>query len=151
MGMGWVHFVPQHNGLIQPMLWRCPFPEAIQYRLVTFDNPGGDINNSELEIAASVAQHDILAQSFDVREATIHNSSDNVATVWWQRKRATSSSGPTARLLHLQALHKRYYRYIPLFDYIAGEANAMVDTCSRLCPLSGAQLLAHFALHSPQS
>jgi hypothetical protein len=88
-GNGGVHCVHQLNGLIQLMLWQCPFPEAIQQRLVTFYNPGGDINNSELELAASVAQHDIMNQSFDIREATIHNSSDNVATVWWQRKEAT--------------------------------------------------------------
>jgi hypothetical protein len=102
------------------MLWRCPFPSAVQQRLVSYDNPQGDINNSELELAASVAHHDVLAQAFDVREATVHNSSDNLATVWWQRKGATSSSGPAARLLRLQALHQRHYRYIPLFDYIGG-------------------------------
>jgi hypothetical protein len=132
MGMGGVHFVPQLNGLIQTILWRCPFPETIQQQLVTFDNPGGDIKNSELELAASITQHYILAQSFDVREATIHNSSGNVATFWWQRKWATSSSGTTARLLRLQALHQHHYRYIPLFDNIAREANAMADACSRL-------------------
>jgi hypothetical protein len=49
MGMGGVHFDPQLNGLIQAILWRCPFPEAVQQRRVTFDNPGGDINNSELD------------------------------------------------------------------------------------------------------
>jgi hypothetical protein len=65
-GICGVHFVPQLNGTTQPMLWRFPFPKAIQKRLVTFDNPRGDINNSELELAASVTQHDILAQSFDV-------------------------------------------------------------------------------------
>jgi hypothetical protein len=100
-GMSGVHFVPRLDGTVQPMLWRCPFPSAVQKRLVSYDNPQGDINNSELELAASVAHHDVLAQSFDVREATVHNSSDNVATVWWQRKGATSSIGLTARLLRL--------------------------------------------------
>jgi hypothetical protein len=151
MGMGGVHSMPQQTGFIQPMLWRCPFPEAIQQRLVKFDNPGGDITNSELELAASFAQHDILAQYFDVREATIHNSSDNVANVSCQRKGATSSSGPTARILHLQAPHQRYYRYVPLFNNIAGEANAMANSCSHLWHLSDTQLFAHFALHHPQS
>jgi hypothetical protein len=108
-GMGDVHFVPQIDGTVQPMLWRCPFPSAVQQRLVSYDNPQGDINNSELEIAASVAQLDVLAHAFDVRKATVHNSSDNVATVWWQRKGATSSSGPTARLLRLQALQQCHY------------------------------------------
>jgi hypothetical protein len=126
-GMGGVHFVPQLDGNVQSMMWRCPFPPIVQQRLVSFDNPQGDINNSALELAASVAQHDVLAQAFDVRESTIHNSSDNVATIWWKRKGSTSSSGPTARLLRLQALHQRHYRYVPLLDYIGGEANAMAD------------------------
>jgi hypothetical protein len=80
---------------------------------VTFDNPKGDINTSKLELAASVAQHDILAHEFDVREATINSSSDNIAIVWWQRKGATPSSGPILHLLRLQALHQRHYHYIP--------------------------------------
>jgi hypothetical protein len=151
MGMGGVQFVPQQDGTVQPLLWRSPFPRAIQERLVSFDNPAGDINNSELELAASVAHHDILAQQFDIREATIHNSSDNVATVWWQRKGSTSSSGPTARLLRLQSLHQRHYRYVPLFDYIVGEANAMADACSRLWHLSNTELLAYFELNFPQN
>jgi hypothetical protein len=150
-GMGGVHFVPQLNGTVQPMLCRCPFPNVIQQRLVSFDNPQGDINNSELDLAASVAQHDVLSQSFDFQEATIQNSSDNVTTVWWQLKGVTFSSGPTASLLRLQALHKCHYRYVPLFDYIAGESNVMVDAFSRIWHLYESQLLAHFALLYPHS
>jgi hypothetical protein len=90
-----IHFVPQLDGSVHPILWRCPFPEEIQRRLITFDNPNGDINSIKLELAASVARYDILAQEFDVREDIIHNSSNNFATVWWQQKGATSSSGPT--------------------------------------------------------
>jgi hypothetical protein len=37
------------------------------------------ITTSDLELAASVAQHDILAQLFDIRETTFHSSSDNLA------------------------------------------------------------------------
>jgi hypothetical protein len=99
--MGVVYVVPQQDGSILPLMWRSPFTYEIQTRLVTFENPGGDINNSELDLAASVAQHEILAQQFDVREATIHNSSENVATVWWQHKGATSSIGPTVGLIDL--------------------------------------------------
>jgi hypothetical protein len=142
MGMGGVRFVTQHNGLIQPMLWRCPFPEAIEQHLVTFYNPGGGINNSELDLAASIAQHDICAQSFDVKEATIHNSSDNVATVWWQWKGAASFGVLMARLLRLQALHQCHYRYVLIFHYIDGEATTVADACIRLWHLSDAQVLA---------
>jgi hypothetical protein len=74
--MGGVHFVPQKDGQVLPLLWRSPFHRAIQERLVSFDNRAVDINNSELELAASVAQHDILAKKIDIRESTIHNSSN---------------------------------------------------------------------------
>jgi hypothetical protein len=79
-GMGGAHFVPQLDGTVQPMLWRCPFPYDVQQRLISYDNPQGGINNSELELSASVAQPDVLAQAFNVREETVHNSSDNVSS-----------------------------------------------------------------------
>jgi hypothetical protein len=77
-----VHFAPLVDGLIQPLLWRSPFPAYVQHWMVSFSNPGGDINNNELELSSSMVQHDVLAQLFDVREAIINNSSDNVAMVW---------------------------------------------------------------------
>jgi hypothetical protein len=81
-GMGGVHFIPLPQGDVQPLLWRSSFCREVQSRLITFSNPAGTITNSDLELAASVAQHDILAHQADIREATIHNSSDNKATVW---------------------------------------------------------------------
>jgi hypothetical protein len=94
--MGGVHFVPLPDGSIQPMLWRTPFTLEVQCRLVSFDNPAGTITNSDLELAASVAQHDVLTSNVDAREATIHNFSDNTPTVFWQRKGAVSNSSPNA-------------------------------------------------------
>jgi hypothetical protein len=149
--MSGVHFVPLPNGNIQPLLWRSKFDERVPHRLVTFTNPGGTITNSNLELAASVAQHDVIAQQVDVREATIHNLTDNTATMYWQRKGATSTTGPASRLLRIQSLHQRHHRYVPSFDYITGEANAMSDNCSRRWDLTDTQLLAHFDLVFPQS
>jgi hypothetical protein len=93
-GMGGVHFIPLPDGFIQPLLWRSPFSSHVQSQLVSFSNPMGKITNSELELAASVAQHDILAQSVDIQESTIHNATNNMTTVWWQRKGGTSTTGP---------------------------------------------------------
>jgi hypothetical protein len=42
----------------RPILWRVVFPKNIRDRLVTFDNPTGDINNSDLELAGSLFQQD---------------------------------------------------------------------------------------------
>jgi hypothetical protein len=61
------------------------------------------------------------------------------------------STGPTSRLLILQALHQRHFQYVPLHDYITGGANAMSDKCSRLWALTDNQLLDHFNSSFPQS
>jgi hypothetical protein len=130
-GVGGVHFVPMPEGSIAPLLWRAQFPRSVQNRLVTYANEAGTITNSDLELSASIAQHDVLAREVDVREATILNVSDNTPTVYWQRKGAVSSAGPAARLLRIQALHQRWYHYVPTFDYLPGPANVMSDDCSR--------------------
>ena len=72
----------------------------------SFANPKGSITNSDLELAGSIAHNDVLAQAADVREKTTHNSYDNIAAVFWQRKGATTTLGPAAFLLRLQALHQ---------------------------------------------
>lgn len=149
-GMGGVHFFPDSSGKLIPLLWRARFPKHISDRLVSFDNPSGDINNSDLELAGSIAHVDILATHADIRERTIHNLYDNTAAVYWQRKGATTTTGPPAYLLRLQALHQRRHRYVPRHDYIPGPANAMADTLSRCWDLTDSQMLAHFNSHFPQ-
>jgi hypothetical protein len=94
VGMGWFHFVPLPNGQVQPLLWWSKFDDRVTSQLATFANLGWTITNSDLKLAVSVAQHDVLAQQVDVREATIHNLTDNMVTMYWQRKGATSTTGP---------------------------------------------------------
>jgi hypothetical protein len=83
LGMGGVHFFPTKHGM-PPLLWRTPWPKSLQDRLVSHDNPSGDVTNSEFELAASVSKLDVLAQNVDVCERTVHNLSDNNVTVAWQ-------------------------------------------------------------------
>ena len=116
-----------------------------------FANPKGSITNSDLELAGSIAHNDVLAQAADVREKTTHNSYDNIAAVFWQRKGATTTLGPAAFLLRLQALHQRFFRYVPLRDYIPGPINAMADFLSRQWDLTDDQILSHFNSHFPQN
>jgi hypothetical protein len=116
--MGGVDFVPSTNSPIQPYLWRSPFPAKVTRQLVSTANTMGKVSNSDLELAVSVAQHDILCQIADVQDVTIHNCYDNTATVCWQRKGSATTTGPAAYLLRLQALHQRHYGYAPLHDYI---------------------------------
>jgi len=94
--MGGVHFVPDTTGKVIPLLWREQFPSWLRDRLVSFNNPTDGITNSDLELAGSVAHNDVLAQAADVREKATHNSYDNDATVYWQRKGFTTTLGPAA-------------------------------------------------------
>jgi hypothetical protein len=118
--------------------------------LSSFKNLNGDITNSDLELAGSIAQNDILAQAVDVCERTTHNSYDNIAAVFWQRKGATTTLGPAAYLLRLQAFHQRFFRYVPLRDYIPGPVNVMADALSRRWDLTDTEILSYFNLHFPQ-
>lgn len=151
-GMGGVFFVPDVTGTgTTPHLWRSAFPQHVQDVLVSFDNPTGTVNNSELELCGNIAHHDIVAQTTDLRERTIATMSDNVASVYWLRKGSTTTTKPPAYLLRIQAHHQRFHRYIPRHDYIPGPKNSMADDCSRLWHLSDSQLLAHFNSTYPQT
>jgi hypothetical protein len=97
--MGGVHFVPNIDGFIQPYLWHSPFPLKVTRHLVTMAKPTRKINNSDLELAGSMAHHDILSQVVDLQDVTIHNCYDNTATVYWQRKGPATTVGPYAFLL----------------------------------------------------
>jgi hypothetical protein len=150
-GMGGVIFVPTSTDRIHPLLWRAPFPLDVQRDLVSSDNPTGTITNSDLELAGTIAQHDVLVHHVDCRERTIHTLTDNTPALAWQSKGSTTTTGPPAYLLRLQAIHQRHYRYLPRLAHIPGVYNVMADDCSRLWDLSDAQLLTHFDLKYPQS
>ena len=149
-GMGGVWLPATTNSNIRPLLWRAPFPAHIQARLVSFDNPLGDITNSDLELAGLIAQQDIITQAVNCRGRTIVPLSDNTPTVAWHHKHSTTTTGPAAYLLRLNSIHQRHYRYIAKADYIPGPANQMADDCSRLWHLTDSQLLDHFNSTYPQ-
>ena len=146
-GMGGVWFIPNKN----PILWRSSFPVSIQKRLVTWSNPRGDLTNSDLELAAIVAQQDVLCQRIDTRERTFCTLTDNTPALSWARKGSVTSEAAAAYLLRLNSLHQRHHRYLGTYDHIAGKANVMADDASRLWNLRDSQLLAYFQQTYPQS
>ena len=125
-GMGGVYFVPTDTKEI-PLLWGQCFQDWIRQELCSFAIPKGSITNSDLELPGSIAHNDIPAQAANVREKTTHNSYNNIAVLFWQRKWATTTLGLESFLLHLQDLHQRFFRYAPLRDYLPGPINAMAD------------------------
>jgi hypothetical protein len=139
------------QGTPGPIVWRYKLPSDITAKLVTFDNPKGTVTNSDLELLATVVQHDVLAQHFDVRERSLATGTDNTPALSWQRKGAVSTTGPAAYLLRMQALHQRYHRYHSAHFFIPGSLNKMADDASRLLHLSDAEFLTHFNATYPQN
>jgi hypothetical protein len=151
-GMGGVIFTrARDTQKLHPLLWRAPFPIEIQKDLVSFSNPKGKITNSDLELAGTIGQHDVLVHHIDCRERTIHTLTDNTPALAWQTKGSTTTTGVPAYLLRIQALHQRHFRYLVRLAHIKGDYNVMADDCSRLWHLSDDELLTYFALHYPQS
>ena len=149
-GMGGIAFLPLAAGGHQPVLWRSAFTSQTQASLVSFSNPTGTITNSDLELAGTIAHNDIVAQAVDTRERTVYTLSDNTPAAAWQSKGSTTTTGPAAYLLRLQALHQRQLRYLSRVTHIPGVANCMADDCSRLWHLTDNALLAHFESTYPQ-
>jgi hypothetical protein len=138
------------SAVAAPVVWRTTFPPDIVTDLVSFSNPRGKITNSDLELAGSVLHHEAGVQCFDVRERTLKSSTDNTPTLFWQRKGSATTTSAPAYLLRIQAIHRRYHRYIPLHDFLAGVENSMADDASRLHHLSNLQFLTHFDSCYPQ-
>ena len=127
-----------------------PIPPAIQNALVSWANPAGTITNLDLELAGTIAQHNVIAQVFPLAEQTIGTLTDNTPALAWQTKGSTTTTGPAAYLLPLQALHQREHRYLPRLAHIPGPINVMADDCLRRWDLSDDALLSHFNTHYPQ-
>jgi hypothetical protein len=149
-GMGGVFYLP-HGTHYTPCLWRQPFPEEVQRQVISWSNPHGTITNSDLELAATMAQLDIIAQHAPVSGRTLHTLTDNTPALHWQRKGSTTTTGPAAYLLRLAAILQRHYGYCPQFSHIPGTTNAMADDTSRLWHLSDPALLTHFHSLYPQN
>jgi hypothetical protein len=151
-GMGGTILPPANAtaGSSPPLVWRLRFPADVQCNLVSAANPKGTITNSDLELAATIIQHDAICYTYDVREHTIHTSTDNQATQVWQQRGSTTTNAVPAFLLRLQAIHQRFHRYVPMHSYLPGELNTMADDASRLWNLNDNELLTHFNATYPQ-
>jgi hypothetical protein len=140
LGVGGVFFLPGGR----PYMWRKAFPHKVASQLVTADNPTGSVSISDLELAGTVAQSDVMCQLVDVLGQTTHTVHDNMTTVWWRTKGSTTTTGPAAYLLQLQAIHQRHHRYLPQQDFIPGKVNLMADLTTRSWDISDSALLSNF-------
>ena len=95
----------------------------ITSRLITEDNPTGSITIADLELAGDLLQLEALCQTFDIRERTILSKTDNLATLFWQRKGSATTDQAPASLLRLFGIHQKFHRYVPRHDYLSGPSN----------------------------
>ena len=125
-------------------MWHLKWPQHIIDSLVTTSNPTGTITNSDLELAGGLIHLDVIAQCFDICEHTVLSKTDNLPTLFWQRKgHARSGDVPATLLRGLFSIHQRHHRYIPRHDDLAGPYNPVTDDASRLFELANTQLLTH--------
>ena len=87
---------------------------------------------------------------FPLAEQTIGTLTDNTPALAWQTKGSTTTTGPAAYLLRLQALHQWEHQYFPQLAHIPGPINVMADDCLRRWDLLDDALLSHFNTHYPQ-
>ena len=143
------HLVPRDGYDNRPVWWRIKWPQYIIDRLVTSENPHGTISNSDLELAGGLLHLEALAQTFDIRERTILSKTDNLNTLFWQRKGSATTEKVPAHLLRLFGIHQRFHRYVPRHDYIPGESNPIADALSRDFEMSWRELFESLNSYLP--
>ena len=145
------HLAPRHGFDDRPLLWRLQWPQDIIDSLFTEDNPHGTISNSDLELAGGLLHLEAIAQAFDVRERTVLSKTDNLATLFWERKGSSTTNKAPAYLLQLFGIHQQYQRYVPRHDYLPGPSNPLADDSSCLFHLTNPDFLTHFNNTYPQT
>ncbi len=138
--MGGVWFL---NG--EALLWRSPFPEQVQSRLVSQKNPTGKVTNSDLELLGTMAHHHVLEESgYPMAGESTHTFSDNTPAVAWQNKGSATTTNVTADPLHHSALHQRATGHVPAYERLRGVRNVMADDASQLWNHNDANILLYF-------
>ena len=118
---------------LPPTVFRLQWPDDISSDLVSFDNPSGTINNSDLEMAGLLLLWlCIEGVAPDLAHKHIALFSDNSPTVSWVNKMASKKSKIAAQLVRALALRLNVKQSCPLtLVHIPGIKNALTDIPSR--------------------
>ena len=87
------------------IMWCTTFLDDIQQHIMTTENPGGNLTNSDLEQAGVLAQADIVNNLYDLHDCTLSILNDNIAAVSHNHKEALTSNHAGAYLCCLTSLH----------------------------------------------
>ncbi len=116
-----------------PIVWRFEWPPEVIARLVTEDNPDGDLTNSDLEMCAELLGWLVLETcTTTLRWKHVGVWSDNSPTIAWTSRWASKRSAAANRLLRVLAICHRENRGSPLVArHLAGIRNRLGDILSR--------------------
>ncbi len=78
------------------------------------------------------------------------SKTDNLNTLFWQRKGSSTTEKVPAHLLCLFGLHQRFHCYVHRHDYLSGPSNPVADATSRDFHLSWQQLLTSLSPYLPK-
>ena len=115
-GMGGVLFTKGKHLIMR----HATFPEDIQQCIMTTDNPGGDLTNSNLEQAGVLTQANVANNLYDLCNHALSTLNDNIAAISCNCKGALTSNHV---LCHLTSLHQQHHRYCHEVSRIKGKAN----------------------------
>jgi hypothetical protein len=133
-----------------PYCWRHPWDGNIQSRLLSADNPTGDITINDFELAAIVTGHRIQhLHTHHHRYSLTCIATDNTpAQAWVQSGSPTTPTAP-AFLLRLLADDCRTGNRSILPVYTAGTTNLIADFLSRSFHLNDHDLLSYMMKKFP--
>ena len=77
--------------------------------MVSYNSPKGTITNLDLELAGTIAQHDMASQCWPMHHYTVGTATDNISALACQQKGSTTTQGPATHLLCCQALRQQHF------------------------------------------
>ena len=123
---------------LPPIVWRIQWPQDVTADVVSYDNPGGRLTNSDLEMAGVLLQEAVLEARLGTKLSQIQMAigCDNSLAVYWMDRMATRSTSPISfRLLKGLAMRQRTTRAAPTAVFhVAGIQNTLADVASRPIP-----------------
>jgi hypothetical protein len=130
-GIGGFWLPTRHAPQLLPMAFRCPFPDHIASRLISTDNPSGDLTNSDFELAALVLGCTTLASTYEGHYPALWCGSDNTPAVSWCWRGSTSTTKANAHLLRWLAQLTQHHTFSLKPISVSGKSNHLADFCSR--------------------